>query len=399
MNDWLLTSVGAVSTRVTKGTTPKLGGYTTRGISFVKVESITAEGQFIPEKFAYINEETNQLLARSILQEDDLLFSIAGTIGRVARVSAQFLPANTNQALAIIRPDKAKINVGFLLYCLRDKNRIQDALSLVVQSVQANLSLSELSSIQIPLPPLAEQQAIAEVLGALDDKIAANTKLAATAAQLSHSLFTRAVKESSDEHVLSEITNLLNRGVTPKYSEDEDTMMILNQKCVRGQRIELEPARRTLLTKVREDKVLVANDVLVNSTGQGTLGRVARWTNQERATVDSHITIVRFDAAKVHPVTAGIGLLGLQETIIEMGEGSTGQTELSRVELGKLKVRLPRRDHQAELGLRFSELSRMESAHLAENETLSTTRDALLPQLMSGKLRVKDAESAVGSFV
>lgn len=395
MSDWQLTSVGAVSTRVTKGTTPKVGGYTTRGISFVKVESITAEGQFIPEKFAHINEETNLLLARSILQEDDLLFSIAGTIGRVARVSAQLLPANTNQALAIIRPDKAKIDVGFLLYCLRDKNRIQDALALVVQSVQANLSLSELSSIQIPLPPLPEQQAIAEVLGALDDKIAANSKLAATAAQLTQSLFSRAVKESSDEYVLSEITELLSRGVTPKYSEDADTMMILNQKCVRGQRVELEPARRTLLSKVRKDKVLMANDVLVNSTGQGTLGRVARWIGNERSTVDSHITIVRFNAAKVHPVTAGIGLLGLQETITEMGEGSTGQTELSRVELGKLKVRLPKLGQQLELGRHFDGLAKMEQAHLAENITLAATRDALLPQLMSGKLRVKDAESIV----
>lgn len=266
-------------------------------------------------------------------------------------------------------------------------------------SGQPLLNQTVLGSIEAAIANPAHRETIAEVLGALDDKIAANTKLAATAAQLTHAIFTRAVRESSEEFVLSEITDLLSRGVTPKYSEDEETMMILNQKCVRGQRIELEPARRTLLTKVRGDKVLVVNDVLVNSTGQGTLGRVARWTNQERATVDSHITIVRFDAAKVHPVTAGIGLLGMQETIIEMGEGSTGQTELSRVELGKLKVRLPRRDHQAELGLRFSELSRMESAHLAENTTLATTRDVLLPQLMSGKLRVKDAESVISAAV
>lgn len=266
-------------------------------------------------------------------------------------------------------------------------------------SVQPMLNRNYIAQVPVITPPLPEQQAIAEVLGALDDKIAANTKLAATAAQLTQSLFSRAVKESSDEYVLSEITELLSRGVTPKYSEDADTMMILNQKCVRGQRVELEPARRTLLSKVREDKVLKTNDVLVNSTGQGTLGRVARWIDNERSTVDSHITIVRFNAAKVHPVTAGIGLLGLQETIIEMGEGSTGQTELSRVELGKLRVRLPRIDVQVELGRHFDDLAKMEQAHLAENGTLAATRDALLPSLMSGKLRVKDVEALVSSAV
>ncbi|WP_449374003.1 restriction endonuclease subunit S [Arthrobacter psychrolactophilus] len=154
-----------------------------------------------------------------------------------------------------------------------------------------------------------------------------------------------------------------------------------------------------MLSKVREDKVLKANDVLVNSTGQGTLGRVARWIDNERSTVDSHITIVRFNAVKVHPVTAGIGLLSLQETITEMGEGSTGQTELSRVELGKLKVRLPKLDQQLELGRHFDGLAKMEQTHLAENRTLAATRDALLPQLMSGKLRVKDAEAIVSAAV
>jgi type I restriction enzyme S subunit len=90
-----------------------------------------------------------------------------------------------------------------------------------------------------------------------------------------------------------------------------------------------------------------------------------------------------------------MALLAAQKTIEELGEGSTGQTELSRTELGKLRMRLPDRSLQAELGHRIKSMSEMETAYLRENQTLATTRDALLPQVMSGKLRVKDAEAVL----
>ena len=269
-----------------------------------------------------------------------------------------------------------------------------------VLGVQTGTSIPHISGSQIArysLSPhtLSEQRAIAEVLGALDDKIAANQKLSATSASLSHAMFDAAVRAYPEEWLLSEITVLVTRGVTPSYSDADDTMMVLNQKCVRDQRIVLAAARRTLTSKVREDKILVPNDVLINSTGQGTLGRVARWTRNEIATTDSHVSIVRFDGAKTNKVVAGHGLLQLQSVIEEMGEGSTGQTELSRTELNKLRIRLPASSIQDELGLRLSELARMEDSSLHQNLTLAATRDALLPQLMSGKLRVKDAETVL----
>lgn len=171
--EWALTTVGEVAHRITKGATPTTvgGRFVESGISFVKVESITDDGRFHPAKFAFIDEETNRLLERSALQEDDVLFTIAGTIGRVAKVDASVLPANTNQAVAIIRPNRAVVDPRFLYFALRDIQRIQHAHTRVVQSVQANFSLSELSSIEIPLPSKTEQRAIAHILGTLDDKI------------------------------------------------------------------------------------------------------------------------------------------------------------------------------------------------------------------------------------
>lgn len=188
---WPTAKVGDVCLRVTKGTTPTTGGgaFTDSGIAFIKVESISESGRFLQDKFAFIDAETDQRLSRSRLQEQDILFTIAGTIGRVVQVTSNILPANTNQAVAIVRPNPNLIYPKYLYYVLRDSKRIQLAQSRVVQSVQANFSLGELSSIEIPLPTLEEQRAIAYVLSVLDDKIELNRKQNETLEAMARALF------------------------------------------------------------------------------------------------------------------------------------------------------------------------------------------------------------------
>ena len=179
MSEWFQSTVGEVSQLVTKGTTPTMnrGRFVEAGITFVKVESITDDGRFNRPKFAFIDEATHQALSRSVLKEDDILFTIAGTIGKVARVDRQILPANTNQAVAIVRPNRDAIDPRFLYYALRDEVRVKRAHSRVVQSVQANFSLLELRAMEVPLPTMAEQSDIASVLGALDEKIDADRQV------------------------------------------------------------------------------------------------------------------------------------------------------------------------------------------------------------------------------
>ena len=103
---WTIKTLGDITERITKGTTPTTlkRPFVTSGINFVKAESMTGGGGFIPNKFAFIDEETHQLLNRSQLKAGDILISIAGTIGRIAVMTDEFLPANTNQAVAILRP-------------------------------------------------------------------------------------------------------------------------------------------------------------------------------------------------------------------------------------------------------------------------------------------------------
>ena len=155
--------LGELCDVVTKGTTPTSVGYqfVESGINFVKIESITSNGEFLKHKFAKITSECHEGLKRSQLRDGDILFSIAGALGRTAYVTQSILPANTNQALAIIRLKKSdsvyppyilkSLSTGFALDQI-EKNRAGAA--------QQNLSLTQMKAFEIPLPPIKVQKQI-----------------------------------------------------------------------------------------------------------------------------------------------------------------------------------------------------------------------------------------------
>ena len=152
---WRVERLGDVVERVTKGTTPTTlkRPFVEKGINFIKAESMSDDGGFLPDKFAFIDEQTHELLKRSQLQDGDVLISIAGTIGRSAVITEDFLPANTNQAVALIRPKQDVFPTGLLWRFLKQENAVQLMGERVVQAVQANLSLGTLSDMRLVLPP------------------------------------------------------------------------------------------------------------------------------------------------------------------------------------------------------------------------------------------------------
>jgi type I restriction enzyme, S subunit len=149
---WVVSTIDDITELVTKGTTPTtIGGrFTETGINFIKVESLSEYGAFIKSKFGYIDEQTNQLLKRSIIKEGDVLFTIAGTIGRVAVVSKDILPANTNQAVAILRP--CDIDSNFLRLLMKSSLIQNETQANIVQAVQANISLGVIKSTKFIRP-------------------------------------------------------------------------------------------------------------------------------------------------------------------------------------------------------------------------------------------------------
>jgi type I restriction enzyme S subunit len=183
--------LGELCELVTKGTTPTtLGMKLNQGsVNFIKVECLSEDGQIIRDKIQKIDEDTHNKLKRSQLQDGDILFSIAGSIGRMAIVTSDFLPGNTNQAVAILRPKIDLVDTDFLYYSLRDVKSQGDARRRIVQSVQNNLSLGELSDLTISLPPRATQVAISSFMKVLDEKIALNKSISRKLEQIAQTLF------------------------------------------------------------------------------------------------------------------------------------------------------------------------------------------------------------------
>lgn len=172
--DWMVETVGNIAEQITKGSTPTTYGfkYQDSGVNFIKVESIAKNGEFIPAQFAYITEENHASFKRSQLREYDILYSIAGALGRVAIVSRNILPANTNQALAIIRLSSLEnTDLKYVYYSLQSNHIATHISKINVSTAQANLSLSNIGQFKIPLPPLAEQIRIGECLSKMDERI------------------------------------------------------------------------------------------------------------------------------------------------------------------------------------------------------------------------------------
>lgn len=189
---------------------------------------------------------------------------------------------------------------------------------------------------------------------------------------------------------LDSLTSLISRGITPKYAE-ESSQIVINQKCIRGHAIDISLARSHHPKAVNE-KWLQYGDLLINSTGDGTLGRTAQvWFMPKNITVDSHVTIVR---PKNKIMIFYIGCWGIthEREIEALHTGSTGQTELPRDRVKAMELHLPDDETLAKFNSIIQPMVSSIIANQDENRHLGYTRDALLPKLMSGEIDVSDIQ-------
>lgn len=162
-----------VSTVITKGTTPTTygSGYTQSGIKFIRVENISSSGFINENDLKFISVETHETLKRSQLQAGDLLVSIAGAIGRSAIVGSKNIPANTNQAVGIVRLRSDEIIADFARYSIESPVVAKQISDSQAGNAQVNLNLEQLGGLCLYRPPLTEQQKIATILSSVDDVI------------------------------------------------------------------------------------------------------------------------------------------------------------------------------------------------------------------------------------
>ena len=133
---------------------------------------------------------------------------------------------------------------------------------------------------------------------------------------------------------LRELVGYISKGIAPSYAEEasESTIRVLNQKCNRNFRISYGDSRLhdTLKKKVPPERYVKPDDILINSTGAGTAGRIAQIEDVPSATtIDGHMILIRSNG-KVTQKFLGYALKAHQWEVLQLDEGSTGQTELNR---------------------------------------------------------------------
>ena len=136
---------------------------------------------------------------------------------------------------------------------------------------------------------------------------------------------------------LRDLVGFISKGIAPSYADEESetTVRVLNQKCNRNFRITYSESRLHDLArkKVPAERFVRIDDILINSTGAGTAGRIAQICNLPCDTiVDGHMIIIRAND-KVSQKYLGYAMKAHQWEVLQLDEGSTGQTELNRERL------------------------------------------------------------------
>lgn len=323
----------------------------------------------------------------------DLLFSYETRLGDAA-LMPEGIQACLGRRMALLRPDRKLVEPRFLLYLylspifrrLIEKNTVQGA-------TVNRIALSTMPHWAITLPPLPQQRAIAEVLGALDDRIAANTKTAEIATQLSGLIYDEAVALTPVQPMSAVLSPIL--GGTPSRARPDfwsGQRLWASARDVTGADdgviIDTEEKISDIAVDSTKAKPLSKGGVIL--TARGTVGRVARLA----VPASFNQSCYGFEPGVLPAAILYLSILRSAKKARSLAHGSVFDT-ITMSTFDHLDVPALTPIQVSEIDCKVSPLLEVVTSSVLENKALAATRDALLPQLVSGRLRVKDAEKAV----
>ena len=296
------------------------------------------DGKIDLSKIKYISEKDYQdINKRSGVGLGDVLMAMIGTIGNPVEIIEPPTFAIKNVALF---KTNAQQSPAYLRYFLSHPDTVSRMMSDAKGTTQKFVGLGYLRNFPISVPPLAEQQRIVAKLDAAFAEIDAAIEVADVKKVELDKLKDRTLatllkgnEQMSKTLTLGDSSTFTSRGISPKYIENGG-VCVLNQKCIRNHKVNYEFSRRhnIEIKKVSEERFIRKGDLLINSTGQGTLGRVAQVKEEpkEITTVDSHVTIVRPRPELFYPSYFGYAAISIENLIKSAGQGTSGQTELAK---------------------------------------------------------------------
>lgn len=340
---------------------------------------------------------------RAVPRPNDLILAREAPAGNVG-IIREGMKVCLGQRTVLIRPSAEKVSPLFLNYYLNAPKQRHALLSNSNGATVSHVNMPVIRNLVIELPDREAQDRIADVLSAYDELIENSRRQIQLLEEAARRLYKEwfidlkfpghettpivdGLPEGWCKATLGELSVLITRGITPRYSETSD-FLVLGQRCVRGNLVDLSCARRCERKSIAEQKMLKCGDVLINSTGTGSLGRTAQvWFDPIDMTVDSHVTIVRASSPELSSYLAQWAFAN--ESYIEsLHTGSTGQTELPRERVSSIRVLVPSsgalNQFNSFVSPMVGKVNMLQRSIAAAREA----RDRLLPKLMSGEIEV-----------
>lgn len=390
---WNLRPLGEMCSKIGSGATPKGGAavYVTNGISFIRSQNVF-DHKFSTTGLAYISAAEANRLSGARVQERDVLLNITGdgdTIARCCIVPAGVLPARVNQHVMIIRVNSALIPEFLQRYLSHPAIR-EYMLSHNSGGSRRALTKGQAQKFLIAVPPLHVQRSITAVLGVLDDKIAINDRIAETADGLGLSLASEEIW--TDRTRLDSLCTLRKNQVNPSAMADTQVAHYSLPAFDSG-----KLAERVKPETIKSSKFLVSAPAVLLSKLNPNIPRV--WNVHPEGDIPAvasteFLVLEPREGVSTHELWAVAAQSGfLQELASKVTGTSKSHQRVQPAEVMAADVVDPRafgpvRQKLDGLALR---------ATRARTESLALTalRDTLLSQLMSGRLRVRDAEQIV----
>ena len=383
-----------------------------KGLRVKKLVGLTVNKQFIPSVANIVGSDMENY---KIIKRGQFACSLM-QVRRDKKIPVallrEFDEAIISQAYPVFEVvDENILAPEYLMMWFSRSEFDREACFYAVGGVRGSLEWEDFCNMKLPIPPIEKQREIVAEYQAVQKRIQLNEQLIQKLEETAQAVYRRwfvefefpdedgkPYKSSGGEMVwceelgkevpegwevkqIGEVSELINRGITPSYSENEG-LVILNQKCIRNNSIDTSFAKKHNLNKkkVPSEKLLEKYDILVNSTGDGTLGRVGLVKEEVPMTVDSHITILRVNK-NFNALFVWGDISRRTEEIAHLAEGSTGQTELSRNKLAEMSILVPDFIEQKKFANILSQKIDYSFILEKENKQLTQLKELLLSKL------------------
>lgn len=413
MNDWKTYKLGDICTKIGSGATPRGGKeayFETEEYSLIRSQNVL-DFSFSTNGLAFISEQQANELKNVVIEKDDILLNITGdSVTRVCQVPDKILPARVNQHVAIIRGNASVINQKYLKYYLLEPSFKSYMLGMSSSGATRNaLTKVMIENFKIEIPDLATQTQIAQILTSLDDKIELNLQMNQTLEAMAQAIFKEWFVNFNYPNFdgqlenglpkgwrmgklgeICEITDFVANGSFASLKEnvtlyDEENFALYvrttdNNNNFTNSLKYTDEKSYNFLKKSR----LKGDEIIISNVGDvGTVFKPPVWLEKPMTLGSNALMILgnKLNNYLYHKLKSDEGQHSIQGLI-----SGSAQPKFNKTAFRNMEILIPDINVIETFNSLYVVLYEKIVSNKSQIQTLTQTRDTLLPKLMSGKI-------------